>query len=36
MEKGALRRDTFRWTYTTGDSIAPPFGDGGEGTTARQ
>ncbi|MFM7232714.1 MAG: hypothetical protein ACKO3S_12120 [bacterium] len=37
MEKGALLRDTFRWTYTTGDSVAPPFGDGGDGgAIARQ
>jgi hypothetical protein len=24
MEKGALRRDVRTWTFTTGDSIAPP------------
>ena len=33
MTKGALRRDVFRFSYTTGDSIAPPFVDPG-GTAA--
>jgi hypothetical protein len=27
MTKGNLRRDIFRFSYTTGDSIAPPFVD---------
>lgn len=27
MTKGNLRRDVFRFSYTTGDSIAPPFID---------